>query len=415
MFLYTGSLQAQYTSPIDTTNLSLVPDSAMHGNYTVPDVPKKWINWTHYEGKKFSYKLGFVFLLDFTGFSQNDESIAQVSEQKNKLEIRALRLILSGQLKFKNPWQYFVSVEFRGFARDTGEHAFGLTDLYLAIPLAKGNHYGKLTIGKIKETHIYEMVGDAVNTPQTERILNPFFVSRNIGVEWSKVAINNRMTYAVGWFNDGWIKGVPLRESGSDVTARITGLPVIDKTGATYLHVGVSSRYIGAERNTLRYKGKVESNVSDYYVDSKSFDAVNGWNLAGEFLYNVHNYSLTAEWVRNWNNATASNNPIFGGWNIVASWVITGEHRPYDKQVAYARRIMPTGKKGAWELVARYSHLDLQDNNIDGGILDKWHLGVNWWASQHWRCSMSYGISTLDRFDKRGITNQLLTRIQWVL
>ncbi|SEW36827.1 OprO/OprP family phosphate-selective porin [Chitinophaga arvensicola] len=404
----------QYTAPIDTTNPQIVTDTNKTSAYLVPDVPQKWVNWTQYDGKRLSFKIGAVLLLDYTAFFQNDSSKAQVSTQQNKLELRAARLMFSGLLKFKNPWQYFISAEFRGFARDTSENAFGLTDAYLTIPLGKADKYGKLTIGKIKETHIYEMVGDAVNIPQTERILNPFFVSRNIGIRYMFNSLQSRMTYSVGWFNDGWVTGVPLKESGNDFTVRITGLPVLSSGGDKYLHLGASMRYIGADYHSLRYRGKVESNVSDYYVDTKSMDASHAWNLAGEFLYTSKSYSVTAEWVQNWTTADIST-LSFNCWNIVASWVLTGENRPYDKTVAYARRIMPKKKSGAWELVARFSRLDLQDKSIDGGILNKWHMGVNWWATQHWRVSVAYGISTLDRFNKTGLTNQVLTRLQWVL
>ena len=41
---------------------------------------------------------------------------------------------------------------------------------------------GTLTLGKIKEPFVYEMVGDAANLPHHERLMSPFFRSRNDGV-----------------------------------------------------------------------------------------------------------------------------------------------------------------------------------------------------------------------------------------
>jgi phosphate-selective porin OprO/OprP len=38
--------------------------------------------------------------------------------------------------------------------------------------------------------------------------------------------------------------------------------------------------------------------------------------------------------------------------HLVAA-VLSGEHRPYDRKVGYARRVMPQGRGGAWELMAR--------------------------------------------------------------
>jgi phosphate-selective porin OprO and OprP len=47
-------------------------------------------------------------------------------------------------------------------------------------------------------------------------------------------------------------------------------------------------------------------------------------------------------------------------------------------------------------------------------VLDKWHVGVNWWASAQWKFGVSYGYADLDRAGLRGITSMVLTRLQWV-
>jgi phosphate-selective porin OprO/OprP len=94
--------------------------------------------------------------------------------------------------------------------------------------------------------------------------------------------------------------------------------------------------------------------------------------------------------------------------------VLTGEHRPYDKQVAYARRIMPVRKWGAWELVGRYSHVDITDKAIDGGIFDRTTVGINWWATRRWKVGFDYGLIELDRKGMTGTTHAFHTRFQWV-
>jgi phosphate-selective porin OprO/OprP len=58
--------------------------------------------------------------------------------------------------------------------------------------------------------------------------------------------------------------------------------------------------------------------------------------------------------------------------------VITGESRRYDRTVGYARRVMPKRRWGAAELVARFSHIDLDDGSVHGGEFDKTYLGFNW-------------------------------------
>ena len=52
------------------------------------------------------------------------------------------------------------------------------------------------------------MVGDAANLPHQERVLNPFFISRNIGLKLTQVIGDaQRMTASAGVFNDWWVNG----------------------------------------------------------------------------------------------------------------------------------------------------------------------------------------------------------------
>ena len=55
----------------------------------------------------------------------------------------------------------------------------GFTDRNFSASAGK---LGVLKVGKTKEPFIYEMAGHSAFLPQMERILNPFFVSRDVGV-----------------------------------------------------------------------------------------------------------------------------------------------------------------------------------------------------------------------------------------
>jgi len=83
-------------------------------------------------------------------------------------------------------------------------------------------------------------------------------------------------------------------------------------------------------------------------------------------------------------------------------------------KAAYARRIKPTGKYGAWEIVSRIGRNDLQTRTINGGINNRYNLGLNWWATQYWKAGFIYGVSNLDKNGVTGITNSLQFRLQWI-
>jgi len=65
----------------------------------------------------------------------------------------------------------------------------------------------------------------------------------------------------------------------------------------------------------------------------------------------------------------------------VGPWLVTGESRACYPTVGCAGGVAPKRRVGAVELVLRYSHLNISDDPIDGGVPNKWHYGVNWWAS----------------------------------
>jgi len=223
----------------------------------------------------------------------------------------------------------------------------------------------------------------------------------------------DRMTIAAGWFNDRFTQGQSFSESANTFAARITGLPVYEDNGKRLVHLAASVRYVEAENGVLRYKGKNESNVSSNYVDTKDFSASNAWNFGLEQLWRINNFSLLGEYVHAWAH-TPTGGEQFKGYYITASWVVSGEQRPYDKKAAYARRIKPDGKGGAWEIVARVSQINLNGRDVQGGLLDKMYLGLNWWATQYWRISFGYGASNLNKDDLIGVTNSFIWRVQWI-
>jgi hypothetical protein len=40
--------------------------------------------------------------------------------------------------------------------------------------------------------------------------------------------------------------------------------------GSSYVHLGIGVRYVGEDEGSLRFRGRPESNVTDYFVDSGS-------------------------------------------------------------------------------------------------------------------------------------------------
>ncbi len=398
---------------------ALVPVSAKAQNeleqeFALPDVPDGWTDYLRFKNDRFSIGGGLSVLLDYTTFSQNGESVAQVGVQEDKFEARSFRFITGGTLDFIGPVAYLLAAEYKGFGRDHGDPLFDLTDL--AFTWKFRGRSDMLTIGKQKEPFSYEMVGNSANLLQHERFLEPFFRSRNIGVRYTSNFFNDRAGLSLGWYNDWLNDPGDISDNGNQLASRLTVLPVWLDGGASLLHLGLSVKYNESDDRdgVLRYRGRPGSHVSSIYVDSGDIAADHAWDMGLEALLQVGQVTTLAEYVRSWVSSADEADPSFWGWYLTASYVFHGDLRPYTQILGYSQRVKPYTKWGALEPLIRYGYVDLDDGGVDGGKMKKWYLGLNWWATPRWKVSVGYGDIDLERFDTTGNTKQLLMRLQWI-
>jgi phosphate-selective porin OprO/OprP len=311
----------------------------------VPETIEAELDKTSVDHRFFTLKWGLAPIFDYTWFSQDAASLSQVGEQEDAYQTRSGRLMARGTLfnHWKRPWKFLVSFEYRGFDSDPDE-TWTWTDVAVTIPLGR---IGNLTLGKQKEGFSYEIVGDAANLVQVERLMNAFAPTRNIGLKLGHTAFGERATWSIGAYND-WFEQ-DFEDSGTQVTARVTALAHESNAGRRYLHLGGAWRRNGADDGQIRFRGRPESNVTDYYVDTGQVPADHAQELALELLFNEGPVSLTGEYAEvHVDSLEGGGDPGFRGYYLVGSWVVTGENRPYDKKVGYARRVLPTGRWEPW-------------------------------------------------------------------
>jgi hypothetical protein len=95
---------------------------------------------------------------------------------------RPVRPSTAFAMPFAHPVDYFISLEVKGqdHVQSDSDSKIGFTDWYFATSLGR---FGEIRFGKVKEPFVYEVVGDAANLQQQERILTPAFIpTRNIGL-----------------------------------------------------------------------------------------------------------------------------------------------------------------------------------------------------------------------------------------
>lgn len=405
LLLVAGGARGQVVA--DATVPAPAVDAAPH--YAIPDLGALTKYIPSLDTRFGSIAIGLELIGDYTAFTQNDASIAQVGVQNDQFEMRSASIDVTGQVGPK-PWiTYKVGIEYNGFNVNQDD-TWNVTDLALNIDLDQGRTLVKL--GQIKGNFSYEVVGSFVKMPQSERTMSPFAAPRNPGVMIIHVfGDEKRMTGSFAAYKDqaesaGGSFGLAAR-----VTALVWGAP---GNGNGYLHLGASLLHSGSD-TAARYRAKPGSDVADYYVDTGDFavDRANHFGL--EALYsNVGGWSVQSEYVVAQVDTVDSGTVSFRGFYVLGSWVMTGEFRPYNRTTGTAGRLEPKGRWGAPELVARYSTVDLDSGPIRGGSYDRVEIGLNWWATTQWKLGVVAGHIWLDRFGFQGVTDTLLTRLQWV-
>ena len=78
---------------------------------------------------------------------------------------------------------------------------------------------------------------------------------------------------------------------------------------------------------------------------------------------------------------------------------LTGEYQPYELKAGTFGRVVPLRNFniwdgpsgwGAWQVLARYNTIDLNDNGINGGNLNSFTFGVNWFWNANAKMMLNY-------------------------
>lgn len=154
-------------------------------------------------------------------------------------------------------------------------------------------------------------------------------------------------------------------------------------------------------------------NVSNFFDPSRGGVAdVNDIGLLGLESAMVYGpLSFQAEYFHSAVDRSSSPEANFNGAYGFVSYFLTGEHRPYNRQTGVWDRVKPnenffrvrTGEgdvctgMGAWEVVYRYSLLDLNDGLVQGGFVRDHTLGLNWYLNPYTRLMWNYVNSHVDR------------------
>jgi phosphate-selective porin OprO/OprP len=354
-------------------------------------------------------RLGFGFLADSATYVQDDPSKQQLG-LKPTVKLRDARLLLKGRI---NPrFSYSVGYMYDG---DNDVWRFRQTGIMVNVPELSGSIF----VGRTKEGFSTNklMVGYHGWTIERSAANDAFLPILADGVKWTGTFSGGRFVYNFGAFTGG-LTDQPYIKNDHQYAARLVWLPLEISGNGQLLHLTLQARYGASKSGNFQFKSKPESFAAQSQaVDTGKFPASSSATLGVEAYYRPGPLMFGSEYFFNQISSRETGDPFFHGGEIFAAYNLTGEIRPYKANAAVFEAVSPhrsvfSGGPGAWELVLRYSYVDLDSGAIQGGTFQRITPMVNWHMSDNVRLEAAYGYSVLNREGLVGHTQYFQTRIQ---
>jgi phosphate-selective porin OprO/OprP len=302
-------------------------------------------------------------------------------------EIRRARLYLEGIMY--SDWGYKLQYDFAS----TGGNGKGIADAFITY---NGFDNLQLKVGNFKDPFSLQEQTSSKFITFTERSLpSAFTAGRHIGIMASKK--QQHWSLAGGLFGDSLTVTNGTRhnqDEGWGLGTRGTYAPINDKTKVVHFGLGLNYRDTGGLGSTS-FRQQAETHISGInIVDTAIITNVQNFYKVGVELATIMGpLSAQAEYITTSVSRNTTTDLVFDGCYIQTGYFFTGESRNYKKGAFGSitpKASVGEGGIGAWELALRYSTLDLSDKDIDGGDVDSYTVGLNWFATPSLRFSANY-------------------------
>ena len=355
----------------------------------------------------FQAQIGAYAQLDSAFYSDNPTDFSDATQ------LRRARLSVAGTAY--QDWDYKVEADFAGTTQGGSTNEVTITDAYLRYTGFKPFSF---TAGSFKVPFSLEAVSSAKYITFMERGLP--FAFLNLRALGGMVATSgDNWTTSLGAFGDT-VTSENDDDEGKSVAARVTYAPFFQSDRV--LHFGASGAWREPPQNapadatvpcsadnscaeTVRFRSKPESNpINDSITGGRLVDTgnipgdVQYFSLFGAELAGVYGpFSVQGEYIRTDVDRSVGDSLVFDGYYGYASWFLTGESRNYKADKGIFDILIPnkpfsfaSGGWGAWELAARYSEIDLNDDAVSGGRERDITAGLNWYPNPYIRFMANY-------------------------
>jgi phosphate-selective porin OprO/OprP len=300
--------------------------------------------------------------------------------------LRRVRFALKSQ--FWGNWSSEIDLDF-------AEEGVGVKDAFIGYNgLFNGN--GRVRVGNFRMPLGLEEQTSSRYLMFMERSqgTEPFVAGRRMGLEVTRWARNYRITAAAfGGDVEDWYK-----ESNENVSfaARLNYTPIHTEDSVLLLGAAGTMQKPTFVDFDIKVNTRPETNVSDTKFVKAKYKDVDTYNVfGGELVYSNKRFLAQAEYMlANYTFLDDQEDVSNSGGYAFLSYFLTDDRREYSYADAEFARVVPRSTKGAWEIAARFSTVDLNDEDAGqmNGSSTSYTLGVNYYPNANVKMMLNYGI-----------------------
>ena len=387
--LAAGALVIAFAGPAVAQEVSGEPISPANENDRVWVYNNLGILTLQTNDGRFQWFTDARLYIDFGGYWGSERG----NSFSNGGSINEARLALN--FTYSKDWISQIDVSFYGNATEMKDIWIGYTGFKDSL-IRVGHFKGPYGLENLISSRYISFM----ERPMVSQAFKP---GRNIGFAYSRWGKHWQGTVNV--FNQG---AGDVDETGEDMGygygARFSVAPILTETSVLHFGIsGVVKTPKAASGNTFSLKAsnegtqdlaKILTTGKIKYVDKNQVLGLEAAATRGPFY-------VEAEYAKDEVKRFAGYaEPSFSGWYANVGYFLTDDHHPYESQTGEFDRVIPKGKWGAVEVVARYSTLDLNDlaAGVKGGSAKVTSLGMNWYVNYNSRIMFDLARVRTDKY-----------------
>ncbi|MDN5781503.1 MAG: OprO/OprP family phosphate-selective porin [Luteimonas sp.] len=249
-----------------------------------------------------------------------------------------------------------------------------------------GNSSHFVQVGQFKQPNSMEESSSTKNNDFISKSMttNTYAIARRLGAGYGFGADN--------WSINASYFGRELTRNlahGSGYGLRGTWAPINDK--GNILHFGLAYVNYDTDADTFRVRARPDADLATVRLvdagtmtdsDRVATTSLEGLWIHGPFKLQGEYYSSDIKRLAN-SDYTSTAGYIQGLWNL------TGETWGYKGGVPTTPLPDQPGS-GMWQLGLRYDTIDLNDGAVEGGKMNTWTAGVNWYWRSNFKFALNY-------------------------